>query len=350
MTTIEMDAREYLKWMAIHNYARTTITCRCRYLGYFVEFAGAQGVDRSEDVTLELLVSYQQNLFAHRKRDGEPLSFGTQAQRLVPVAQLFSWLRRQHRIEVNPAADLLMPRPDRRLPEATLSAEEMALLLSTPDISKPLGLRDRSVLEVFYSCGLRRAELISLWLRDVDFERGTVFVRCGKGGKDRYVPIGERALFWLRLYVEIVRAGFVTDRFPDHLFLSSAGTPLCADWLCRKVRRYLATAGIDKHGSCHLLRHTVATLMLEGGADIRYVAEMLGHANLDTTQRYTRVSIERLRTVHAACHPAAGLNVAMASELCAVLPSARASIATRKTPPPSPTSHDGRDVVWDNVP
>ncbi len=120
MTSIETDAREYLKWMAIHNYARTTITCRCRYLGYFVEFAGAQGVDRSEDVTLELLVSYQQSLFAHRKRDGDPLSFGTQAQRLVPVAQLFSWLRRQHRIEVNPAADLLMPRPDRRLPEATL--------------------------------------------------------------------------------------------------------------------------------------------------------------------------------------------------------------------------------------
>ena len=260
MTPIEIDARDYLRWMAIHNYAKTTIKCRYRYLGYFVSFAHIHRVDEAKEVTLELLLSYQHDLFAHRKHDGEPLSFSTQAQRLVPVAQFFSWLRRQHRIVTNPAADLLMPRPDRRLPEATLSAAEMAVLLATPDISKPLGLRDRAVLEVFYSCGLRRSELISLWLRDVDFERGTVFVRCGKGAKDRYVPIGERALFWLRLYVEIVRSGFVTERFPDHLFLSSTGSPLCPDWLCRKVRRYLAVAGIDKHGSCHLLRHSVATL------------------------------------------------------------------------------------------
>jgi integrase/recombinase XerD len=174
---------------------------------------------------------------------------------------MFSWLRRQHRIASNPAGDMLMPR---RLPEATLSAQEMAVLLRSPDVPKLLGLRDRAVLEVFYSCGLRRAELISLWLRDIDFERGTVFVRCGKGAKDRYAPIGERALFWLRLYVEIVRTRFVTDQFPDHLFLSSKGTPLCPDWLCRKVRSYLANAGIDKRGSCHLLRHSVATLMQIG--------------------------------------------------------------------------------------
>ena len=155
------------------------------------------------------------------------------------------------------------------------------------------------MLEVFYSCGLRRGELISLWLRDVDFDRGTIFIRQGKGAKDRYVPVGERALFWLRLYVEIVRPGFVGSSFPDHLFLTSVGTPLCPDWLCSRVRRYLAAAGINKRGSCHLLRHTVATLMLEGGADIRYVAEMLGHARLETTQRYTRVSIER----SGACMP-----------------------------------------------
>jgi integrase/recombinase XerD len=213
-----------------------------------------------------------------------------------------------------------MPKPDRRLREATLSATEMGRLLAAPEISRPLGLRDRAVLEVFYSCALRRAELISLTVNDVDFDRGTVFVRCGKGAKDRYVPIGERALFWLRLYLELARPRFVRDEQVDHLFLSSAGRPLCADWLTRRIQRYLADAGIRKKGSCHLLRHTVATLMLEGGADIRYVAQMLGHARLESTQRYTRVSIDRLRLVHATCHPAAGPNVAMAVEVCTALP------------------------------
>jgi integrase/recombinase XerD len=333
MTPIEIEVRDHLEWMQIHNYASTTIECRERYLGYFVTFVTGRQVHEAKEVTLELLLAYQQSLFAHRKRDGQPLSFGTQAQRLIPVSQFFSWLRREHRIIVNPAIDLLMPRPDRRLPEATLSASEMATLLAIPDVSRPLGLRDRAVLEVFYSCGLRRSELISLWMRDVDFDRGTLFVRRGKGAKDRYVPVGERALFWVRLYTEIVRPGFVSTRFPDHLFLSSSGTPLCPDWLCRKVRAYLAAAGIDKKGSCHLLRHTVATLMLEGGADIRYVAEMLGHARLETTQRYTRVSIDRLRTVHASCHPAAGLSVAMASELCTALPTARSAIASSRSSP-----------------
>ena len=320
MTSIEADAAVYLEWMEIHNYAAKTIECRQRYLGYFFAYLAPLGVEEAKEVALEHILGYQHALFTHRKRDGNPLGFGTQARRLVPVARFFSWLRREHRLVTNPAADLLLPRPDRRLPEATLSAAEMAVLLAAPDVSRPLGLRDRAVLEVFYSCGLRRSELISLWLRDVDFDRRTLFVRRGKGAKDRYVPIGERALFWVRLYVEIVRPGFVGDRFPEHLFLSSAGTPLCPDWLCRKIRAYLADAGIDKRGSCHLLRHTVATLMLEGGADIRYVAEMLGHARLETTQRYTRVSIDRLRTVHASCHPAAGMSVAMASELCRALP------------------------------
>ena len=192
MTAIQAEVRDYLEWMEIHNYATKTVECRNRYLGYFVMFAQAHEIDEAKDVTLELLLAYQHALFVHRKRDGQPLSFGTQAQRLVPVAQFFSWLRREHRIIANPATDLLMPRPDRRLPEATLSASEMTTLLGTPDVSKPLGLRDRAVLEVFYSCALRRGELISLWLRDVDFERGTVFVRRGKGavGGQAHVSFG----------------------------------------------------------------------------------------------------------------------------------------------------------------
>jgi integrase/recombinase XerD len=321
MTTMEDQITDYLEWMKVHNYARTTIENRVRYLGYFAAFTDSEGIDDPAGVSFECLLGYQQHLFDYRKRDGFALSFATQVQRLIPVTQFFSWLRREHRIAVNPAADLLMPRPDRKLPEATLSASEMSKVLGVPNVGTPLGLRDRAVLEVFYSCGLRRSELINLWVKDVDFGRGTVFIRCGKGSKDRYVPIGERALFWLRLYLGTVRPQFVTSAFPHHLFLSSVGTPICADWLGRKVRLCLSRAGINKRGICHLLRHSVATLMLEGGADIRYVAEMLGHARLETTQRYTRVSIDRLRAVHAVSHPASGLDVAMAAELCALVPS-----------------------------
>jgi integrase/recombinase XerD len=318
MTALETEIEEYLLWLSVHNYATTTIECRRRYLAYLARFLSDRGIDDPQRVTFEVLKAYQEHLFTYRKANGQPLDFATQAQRLIPVQQLFSWLRRSGALGCNPAADLTTPRPDRRLPEATLTATEMATVLAQPNVTRPLGLRDRAVLEVFYSCGLRRAELIDLQVRDIDADRGTVFVRYGKGGKDRYVPIGERALFWVSLYTALARTRF-GDGSTNVLFLSSVGTPLCPDWLSRKVRRYLADAGVDKKGSCHLLRHTVATLMLEGGADIRYVAEMLGHARLETTQRYTRVSIDRLQAVHASCHPASGLSTAMATELCAVL-------------------------------
>jgi integrase/recombinase XerD len=321
MTAIETDAAEYLLWMQVHNYAETTIMARRHHLRYFTGFCSQHGIEDAREVTFELLQRYQQQLFEHRKRDGQPLAFATQAQRLIPICHFLSWMRRSGRLTVNPASDLLMPKPDRRLPEATLSIAEMALLLAQPDVSRPLGLRDRAILEIFYSCALRRQELIELTVRDVDFDRGTIFVRCGKGAKDRYVPIGERALFWLRLYLDLARPRLVGEHAGEQLFVSSVGTPVCSDWLSRKVRRYLDSAGISKQGSCHLLRHTVATLMLEGGADIRYVAEMLGHTRLETTQRYTRVSIDRLRTVHARTHPAAGFDVAMAAELATLIPS-----------------------------
>lgn len=326
MTDFEHDVEDYLTWMTVHNYAATTVADRRRYLGYFCQFAESAGATSVADVSYELVVAYQEHLHRYRKADESPLSVATQVQRLVPVTQMFSWLRREHRIEQNPASDLLMPRAERSLPDATLSAGEMSRLMARPDVTRPLGLRDRALLEVFYSCALRRSELIALRTSDLDFERGTLFVHRGKGAKDRYVPIGERALFWVRLYLGLVRPFFACDAESDALFLSSVGTALCPDWLCRRVRSYLRSAGIDKRGSCHLLRHSVATLLLEGGADIRYVAEMLGHARLETTQRYTRVSIDRLRSVHARCHPASGLDVAMASELCAMLPDGARSI------------------------
>ena len=161
--------------------------------------------------------------------------------------------------------------------------------------------------------------------RDVDLS-GAPFRPPGKGRQGPLCPHRRTGPVLGAALPRDRAAPLRIDQDADVLFLSSVGTPICADWLCRKVRAYLRRAGIDKRGSCHLLRHSVATLMLEGGADIRYVAEMLGHARLETTQRYTRVSIDRLRTVHARCHPASGLDVAMASELCSMLPEGAAGL------------------------
>ena len=155
---------------------------------------------------------------------------------------------------------------------------------------------------------MRRAELSQLDVYDVDFERGWLTVREGKGGKDRVVPVGERAVAWLRRYLEEVRPGLIA--YPDEkaVFVTATGVRFTPDGLGNRVAKVLAASGVRKrYGSCHIFRHTMATLMLENGADVRYIQEMLGHAKLTTTQVYTRVSIQKLKEIHAATHPSARL-------------------------------------------
>jgi integrase/recombinase XerD len=159
-------------------------------------------------------------------------------------------------------------------------------------------------LEVFYSSAIRRMELIALRVCDIDHGRGTLFVRLGKGGRDRHVPIGERALSWVRRYCDEARPHFALTPDGGTLFLNAQGAPLGPDALSRHVTAYVRSGAPHKRGSCHLFRHSCATLLLDAGADVRYVAEMLGHQKLETTMIYTRVSLAKLSAVHAACHPA----------------------------------------------
>jgi integrase/recombinase XerD len=303
-TPMATAVADHLSWLAVHGYSPATLTVRRHYLGYLVHFLSEVGIDAPGEVTYPALESYQRHLYHLRKANGAPLSFATQAQRLIPVKSFFSWLAKSGVVAVDPAAGIVLPKRPHRLPEATLTAAEAEAVLAGPDISTPLGLRDRAILEVFYSTAIRRAELGSLRMWDIDTDRATVFVRQGKGAKDRHVPIGKRALSWIDTYVREVRGQLV--RFPDDgvLFLSASGAPLCMDWTSRMVRAHVAAGVPTKRGSCHLFRHTAATLMLEAGADIRYVGEMLGHSKLETTQVYTHVSIDKLRQVHAATHPA----------------------------------------------
>lgn len=151
---------------------------------------------------------------------------------------------------------------------------------------------------------MRRLELARLKLYDLDLERGTVFIRSGKGNKDRIIPLGERAILWIRKYLQEVRPQLSTEPDDRTLFLSNAGETFSLDHLSDLVRTHVEAANTGKQGACHLFRHTMATLMLAGGADIRFIQAMLGHARLDTTQIYTQVSIRQLKEIHTATHPA----------------------------------------------
>lgn len=266
-----------------------------------------RGIESPRELTLPLLERFRRFLFAYRKRNGQPLLAQSQNRELGRLRQWCRWLVKQAVLPTNPAAELDLPRAPRRLLPQVLTIEEVETILAQPDTTTLLGLRDRSMLEVLYSTGIRRRELTALHVLDVAFGNRTVFIRQGKGRKDRVVPIGERALAWVQAYLNEVRPHFVSEADEATLFLSRAGRRLGLDYLSQLARRCRRQAGITKPGACHLFRHAAATFMLENGADIRYIQEMLGHERLDTTQIYTRVSIGKLKEIHAATHPAARL-------------------------------------------
>ncbi len=207
----------------------------------------------------------------------------------------------------NPASELELPRTEKRFPKAILSIEEVEKVLAQPDLEDPLGLRDRAIMETLYSTGMRRKEAVTLTVFDLDQDRGTVMIRKGKGRKDRVVPIGERALSWVEKYLKEVRPRLAVEPDQGYLFLGGEGAPLAPGSLSDTVRSYVDQAGIGKKGACHLFRHTMATLMLEGGADTRFIQAMLGHEQLSSTQLYTQVAIRKLKEIHTATHPAARL-------------------------------------------
>ena len=290
-------------WQREKNYSERTVENREDALGRFIVWAYERGLTRPQEITKPILERYQRHLFLYRKRDGQPLSTRSQHARTIPVRAFFKWLARHNHILYNPASELELPRLERRLPRHVLSMGEAEAVLSRPDLSTAIGIRDRAILETFYSTGIRRMELIGLHLYDLDLERGTVMVRQGKGKKDRMIPIGARALAWIEKYRDDVRPELACGSDDGTLFLTTLGEAFEPGRMTQMVRGYVEAAETGKTGSCHLFRHTMATLMLEGGADIRFIQAMLGHAELSTTQIYTQVSIRQLKAIHTATHP-----------------------------------------------
>jgi integrase/recombinase XerD len=241
--------------------------------------------------------------------DGEkpPASPATIHRKSACLRSFYRHLRRDGLLDKDPTATLSTPRRSRKLPQV-LTRGEIERLLSQPHGTEPASLRDRALLEVMYACGLRASEAIGLELMDVDVQEGLLRAR-GKGSKERIVPVGQAALKALRIYLERGRPALVKGAPEAHLFVNFRGGQLTRQGLYKIVRRHALTAGLADRMSPHTLRHTFATHLLAGGCDLRSVQEMLGHADVSTTQLYTHLSSERLKDVYFRAHPRARTDV-----------------------------------------
>lgn len=294
----------WLAELSARNYAASTIRFRRTALR---RLAGSGVIGRDSEaraLTRHVLRRYQGVLANARSARGTCLAWSTQAEELVVVKGFLRWCARQGVLRKGLDDTIMLPRRPRHLPRGVLTVAEVERVLAQPMTGTVLGLRDRAILETLYSTGMRRNEVRRLRHTEVDWTRAQVFVREGKRGKDRIVPIGERALYWLARYLAGARPMLTRDAEEPHVFLSCRGHALTGNMLSELVSRCLRGAGLGERGSCHLLRHTVATLMLEGGADIRQVQELLGHARIESTVRYAHVSVLALKAAHRRAHPA----------------------------------------------
>ncbi len=296
--------KAFLETLALRDFSAGTIRNRRLHLNDFIIWSTDRGLLRPTDITRPILQRYQRYLFHSCDNRGKTLTFQNQHARLVSIIMWFRWLVKNNHVLYNPASELDLPKLGRRLPKQILSPQEADAVINETNTGDMLGIRDRAILETLYSTGMRRAELINLELYDVDADRGVVIIRFGKGKKDRVVPIGARAISWTRKYLTDSRPGLVVDPTDTTLYLTQYGTKFSPTSLSLLVKGYVDRAEIGKKGSCHLFRHSMATSMLENGADLRFIQAMLGHANINTTQIYTQVGIRKLQQIHEATHPA----------------------------------------------
>ena len=293
----------YIDWLKFTGRTEQTVRGRSTRLEWFVQWCDVRGLSQPEDLTRPVLEAYQRHLYLYRKKDGKPLTIRSQESMLSPLRGFCRWLARERYVQYNAASELVLPRAPKLLPRVVLSIAQVRRLMAQPDVSGLTGARDRAMLEVLYSTGMRRMELANLTLSDIDLEGHTVMIRQGKGRRDRYIPVGELACHWVARYLDEVRPMLVVRQEDWTLFLTDYGEPYSGNRLTDLVKRYMELAGI-RDGACHALRHACATHMLENGADVRFIQALLGHADLSSTQIYTQVAIGKLKQIHAATHPA----------------------------------------------
>jgi integrase/recombinase XerD len=287
----------YMSYIAVEKgLSRNTLDSYSGDLIRYMNFLRELGYKIEESSKVEVM-SY---LLSLRKRG---LSTKTVARSISVLRGFYRWLADEGVLPTNPLEDMESPKTTRSLPEV-LSLDEVDSLLEQPNSSQPVGMRDKAMLELLYATGLRVSELTNLELNNMNLEAGYLIV-LGKGGKQRIVPMGEEALYWLKAYLEESRKRLLGNRWSPHAFVSHRGKGITRQGFWKIIKKYALTAGIRKNISPHTIRHSFASHLLEGGADLRSVQSLLGHEDISTTQIYTHVTRERLKKIHARYHPRA---------------------------------------------
>jgi integrase/recombinase XerD len=295
--------RRYLNSMLAMGRSRETVRAARSGLKQLALFLDSIEVTTIDQLDREVLMRYRESLSWRLTAKGTPMTPRAQSELLGHLRVFCRWLVAQDWLVADPSLRIPNPRKPQQLPKAILDENEVQRLLAAPDLHTPTGFRDRVMLEVLYSSAIRRKEVAGLKLDDVDTTHGYLIVRNGKNGKDRVVPIGASVCRLLETYLAGVRADWINASRDRHLFLNRFGHGMHPMAVWQVVHKYAEALGLDKAVSTHTFRHSCATHMLRAGAPIRHLQEMLGHESIETTQIYTRVTINDLREVHRRFHP-----------------------------------------------
>lgn len=293
----------YLKELTVLNRAADTIRSIKLCLNPLLRFLHDQNIDDIEQLTADVLADYQQELSFKITAKGTPLTIGSQIRRLCAARGLTRFLKDKDYLAGDPGSKIRLPKTVKRLPKVILSQKEVKTLVQAQDMRTRNGYRRRLIIEILYDTGIRRGELAGVRTTDIDHNAGYLHIRNGKGGKDRVVPVGDRVCKLIHNYMLFIRPTFVRDKDPGNLILNQYGANMGAHGIYVQVCQAAEKAGIKKKITTHTLRHSCATHMLKNGAPLRHIQELLGHQCLDSTQIYTRVTINDLKQIHTKYHP-----------------------------------------------
>ena len=295
---MDSEAQRFLDYILVERgLSSNTIAAYSRDISQFAGFAKETNVESCSAITEDLMTQFLAKL--HR----ENYATTSVERKLAAIRTFLKFLQREGDLSGDPTYLLENPRPTKPLPK-TLTEDEVVSLLKQPDLKEINGMRDRAMLETLYATGLRVSELVNLKAEDANLSVG--FVRCiGKGSKERIVPIGEVAIEMIGQYLDKCRPTFAKGQRNEYLFLTNRSGPMTRVGFWKIIKKYTLAAGITKNITPHILRHSFATHLMEHGADIRSIQEMLGHASITTTQVYTHVTRDHLREVYRKAHPRA---------------------------------------------